>query len=580
MTCLLSLCRGWLIALTLTLASPAMAQGSEFDTGGPAPAAAVPRVEASAKAFPGVLKQWKDAAMKIQERMVKMGLGLLFALAMLQVVLGAGQAALKGHDASQVLIRTTQLLVMTTFYAALIILAPVLLPKVLDEWHRIGGVAAATGPLDPGGIFMMGLSVMDTVRSAIQAKAGGGWTDILRTFGLSIQIFIALIFIFACFLILAAQMAMIMLKAYMWCCVAPLLLGFGGLKSTRDIAMNTLKASIGIGASLLAIYVVAGLAAESVSGFNTLIADFTLENFMPLWTIVGVSFLLALAALQVPKLASDFVNGTISAGLGDAGGAAIAAAAGGAAMAPALGQALGGAANVAGAGIEQLGGVMKAAGSAMASASDHGKTGLDAVAHAAGEMAGGASRVFGGRFDIASTAVGDQVEGAVERFGHGVANSFGGQVAESIESNRGGTMSGVPGAARSAPAGSNPNVGTGGPASGGASSPDVGTRGSAAGSNGGTSPIGGNVALTPNADGSTPGQTTIDSSTRSQASIGADAAGAMSLEQKVDDMHRQLTQPKADPLHAQIKSLEGYIPPTNDQPVGVNANLGGPGADD
>ena len=590
MTTILALVRGLICAIALSFATPAMAQGNEFDTGGPAPAAAVSRLDASGKAFPGVLKQWQAAATTIQQRMVKMGLALLFSLAALQVVWGGGQAMLKGQDVSQALVRTTQIVVMTTLYAAIIIMSPTLLPKILEEWHRIGGYAAASGPLDPGGIFMMGLSTMDTIRASIQEKAGGGWMDILRTFGLSIQIFIALIFIFLCFLILAAQMAMTQIKAFIWCCIAPLLWGFAGLKSTRDIAVNTLKAAIGIGASLLAIYVVAGLAAVSVAGFNTLIAEFTLENFIPLWTVVGVSFLLALAAWQVPKLASDFVNGTISAGLGDAGGAAIAAAAGGAALAPLAGGAAAGVAKAGGAGLEQLGGVMKAAGSAMASANDHGKTGLDAVVHAAGEMASGAGRVFGGRFDMVSSAVGDQVEGAAESFSKGVATSFGGQVADHIDARRGGTMSGVPSAETNTPSGSSPNVGTRGTASGGATSPDVGTggsagrsadAGSAVGPSGGASQIGGNVALTPNADGATPWQTTVDSASRSEASIGADsAAGATSLEQKVDDMHRQMMQPKSDPLHAKIKALEGYIPQTNDQPIGVNANLGGQGVDD
>lgn len=148
--------------------------------------------------------------------------------------------------------------------------------------------------------------------------------------------------------------------------------------------------------------------------------------------------------------------------------------------------------------------------------------------------------------------------------------------------SRGDTIPDVPGASGGAPDGRSPNVGTGGAPSG--SGQSVGTDGDVASGSTGGPPIGGNVALTPNADGSMPGQTTIDSSAALGNASGASleaGGGGKTAEQKIDEIHDQLTKPgEADPLHKRIQALQGYIPANADQPVGVNANLGGGGGEE
>ncbi|MDO8263622.1 MAG: type IV secretion system protein [Gallionella sp.] len=497
---------------------------------------------------PGLMDQWKTITQVFGAEMVKQGANLLFALAGLQFTINGINYLRKGKEIQELVMHMVWTLVTVTFFYTCIIKSPTWFPYILDSWHALGAAGTHTGPLDPGAIISMGISVVETIRSTVAAKAGNSLVDLMSSFSVSLQVQFIEIFILLAFLVLAGQLALAMIKGYMWLCIGPVLLGFGGLTYTKDVAMNTLKSAISIGVTILTCYVVAGIAQASVSIFNQQISTFTIDNWLGLWNCVGVAFMLALAAWSVPKIANDFINGSISGGVGETMATAATAAAGAAALTAGVGGMM---SQVASGAVESLGGIAQAAGAGMNSATDLGKSGLDAVGHAAKEVAGHGGSIVGG-------SVRNMLDTASSGVKEGMNKSFGGQVASSIDASRGGSIS--------------PANGTGS------------KSGSTSGSNppGSDAPSGNANAAgerAPSSSGSSPSNSgglgdANNASLSSGANGGSTASGVPDpLVQRLDNLTAAMENGNKSSTADKIRNLAGYVP--NDQStVGVSANLG------
>lgn len=423
-----------------------------------------------ATGFPTVLDQFKEASSKFGQNMVRVGGQLLFGLASIQVVWNSIDMMLKGSfELKSVMANLVRTCMVTTFFFMMLSKSTTWFPYILSEWNRIGGSAASTGSLDPGGLMFAGISLAEAMRTTAVEKMGNSLADMMRSFSISLQLLVVYIFVLLAFFVLAAQLALAMIKGYLWLCIGPLLIGFGGLKSTRDIAVNTMKAAISIGVVIVTVYVIAGITLLIVPTWNSLITQFTLDNWIPFWGIVVSSGLLALAAWQVPKIANDFINGSVSAGVSEVASAGVTAAAGAVGAATGAGAIAGLAAS---SGASSLSGIMQAASAGMAAAGDAGKSGI-------GQVTSGLGQVAGTAMDMASNATADHGKKVLERIQTAGKDTIGGKIASQLESERGGSIS-MPG---SSPNGS-PNVGTGGNAEGATLSPNSPSGGNPSGQSG------------------------------------------------------------------------------------------------
>lgn len=380
---------------------------------------------------PGLMNQWQTITQQFGAEMVDQGAKLLFSLLALQLTINGIKALIKGEDLIPMLGQFVRTLLTTTVFFLFIVKAGTWFPEIIDSFNSIGGGATKTGPLDPGAIMQLGISVVESIRSAIAAKSGAGITDFMRSVGSSFQSLFVEIFTLLAFMVLAGQLALAMLRGYLWVCIGPILLGFGSLSYTKDIAVNTLKSGISTGVTILTCYVIAGVAEASVDIFNAQIASFTMDNWTGLWNCVGVAGLLALASWQVPKLANDFLNGSVSGGVGETMATAGVAAAAAAAVTGGVGGVL---AQAGQSSLQTLGGLAQAGMSGLNSASDLGKTGLDAVGHAAKEVAGHGGGIVGG-------SVRNMLDTSFSSMKTGMDQSIGGRTSQSIDAARGGSIS-------------------------------------------------------------------------------------------------------------------------------------------
>lgn len=520
----------------------------------------------AADPVPGLMTQWEAITSGFGTMMVNVGAKLLFLLLGLQFTLNGLNALRRGHELPQMVGTFVGSMLTSTFFFAMITLSPSWFPKILAEWNSIGGHATNTGPLNPGAIFGMGISIVETIRSTVAAKSGSSLPDFLRSAAMGFQILFVELFILLAFLVLAGQLALAMLRGYLWLCIGPVLLGFGSLSFTKDIAVHTLKSGISIGVTILTCYVISAVARASTDIFSVQIARFTLDNWVPLWNCVGVSALIALASWQVPKIANDFINGGISGGVGETMATAGVAAAGAGAMTGGVGGVL---ANAGTSAVANLAGLAQAGSTGMSAAHDLGKSGFAAAGHALKEVAGHGSSVVGG-------GIRDTLGGSASNLKQNAAETLGGRTAQSIEAGRGGSFTN---------ASSSPN----------SQGQTKGAAASVPGDGPLAQPSGGDISGPSAADSSQP--TTGESDMSRSNPLGVDShfsnsdmgqASTASFQDPSsnssgisnEELGKQLqavaqSMSSPEPTIAQkLRDATSYIP-NEQQSVGVNANLGG-----
>lgn len=418
-----------------------------------------------------VFDQFRSATTTLSQKMVSYGANLLISLTLLQVAWNGADRFMKGNfEIKSVIGNMVRTSVVTTFFFIVIFKAPTWFLYAIDQWIGLGSVLAGGQAVTPGDLMQLGIDLNNSMQETLKQKAGSGIGAAVESFSIGLQVFFLRLLILFAFFVLSGQLALAMIKGYLWMCVGPLLLGFGGLKTTRDVAVNTLKAVVSHGVIIVTTFVIAGITFLLVPYWNQTISQFTLDDWGPFWNILFSAGLIALTAWQVPKYANDFINGSVSGGISEVSGAAITAAAGAAALGAGAMSAAGAAGGAMGGAASGLNGVMQAIGAGTSAAMDQGASGMGAVVQGVGHAATTGASMLG-------QSARDYGSSVLDKFNAQSGQSLGGQVANKIQSGRGGSIS-MPGAS--------PDVGTGDASSAALSGGDGGGGGSGGG--GGHSP--------------------------------------------------------------------------------------------
>lgn len=501
---------------------------------------AIPQYVGAAETNPaeGALDLYYKATQEFVGAAKKAGAMLLFGLLGIQIAINGVKKLIRPSEMEGLISAIVWPLISTAFFIALIQLSDKLLPKLIDSFTWLGEKASGGMKLSPDEFIFYGIDVAMEMQEKFNALAGDGIFDfIANIFPAMFLLFIQIVVVLS-FAILGMQMALALINAYFWFCVTPILLGFGGLSYTKDMALSSLKGGVAVGVKLMVIYLVAVIALKMAPLWGTLIGTISLDNYKPFW-VVGTSVaLLAYLAMQVPKLAADLLNGTASLTAGDAAtntmmGMAALATAGAGTMA--AGEAM---KHAGGAAAETLGGLAQAGMSGMNSAHDAGKSGLDALGHAAKEVSSHSGGIVGG-------SLLNMLDTSTSNMRRGMDESFGGRVAQSIESSRGGSIS---------------------KADGGGSGGTGSTKSAPAEGVSGSNSSGDSV--------SSPGESGLGDASQASLSSGESAQNSNDkLGQQLEELASAMKGGKAPSTADNIRNLAGYVP--NDQAtVGVNSNLG------
>lgn len=247
------------------------------------------------------------------------GMKLLFGLLGMQITINGIKKLMNPSELDGLVGAVVWPLISGLFFVGLIKFSDTMLPQLVGSFEYLGRQAdGGMMELSPNEFVFHGIDVAMQMQDAYNKAIGpGAVTFLLNIFPALFLLFIQIVVVLS-FAVLGLQMALALINAYFWFAITPILLGFGGLSYTRDMALSALKGGIAVGMKLMIVYFVAAVALKMAPLWGELIGSISLTNFRPFW-VVGTSVaIFAYLSNQVPKLAADLLNGTASLTAGDA----------------------------------------------------------------------------------------------------------------------------------------------------------------------------------------------------------------------------------------------------------------------
>ena len=386
----------WLVvAGLLVLAAPAFADTGGYDVG-------------------NIMDKYQTAAQQFGTAISGAALKLCFTLFTIDVVWTVLGRLIKGADTAEIGVAV----IFRVMWMGLVLWFmnnPSVPLAFVNGFIQLGKTGANTSVISPGDVFWQGVDLVNVMINSFADNATvagvpvpAGIAAMANPFA-AVLIGTSLLVIIICYAMLAAQFAVAWIQLWFYLAVYPIVLAFGAMKWTKDVAMKVFTTPLVYGVRFMAIYFIIAVGTTLAQDFGNEIAQLSLTNLKPIWTVLAGSVLLFMLTLKVPTLASDLLSGTASLSAGD--GAAGALAAGGA-IGAAAGAMYAGGSTVA----NGLAGAIRAGQSAITQAREKGATGLVPTA------AGAAGAV--------GSAVGEAAMEKVKGLGSG---SAGGRLAERID---------------------------------------------------------------------------------------------------------------------------------------------------
>lgn len=270
------------------------------------------------------------------------------------------------------------------------------IPAIIDSFELIGaGAAGMTGPLDPGSVFVQGLSIAGSMLGGASASA-----FMSGDIGSALICVLGALIIVVSFVIITINFVVTLVESYLIVSVGYLFLGFGGSRWTAPYTERYIGLAVSIGIKLVLLYCIIAAGSSLGSGWEAQAATIgtATSPAVVAFDVMGGSLIYMMLCWQIPKLFSSVLGGAPALTGGDLVGAGTAVAGAGLAVAS-----LGAGAVAAAAGAGAAGGGSALAGTSAAAGAGAGGSSAASVVSAVGAGSGPAS---GSSFAAGSSAVG------------------------------------------------------------------------------------------------------------------------------------------------------------------------------
>lgn len=246
------------------------------------------------------------------------------SLAVLEFVWSGAQYALRKNDLPDFITGAfLKMLSLSFFFFVLIDMAPTFIPDIINSFITIGANIGGVPMISvdsPGTFVSLGISMV------VQMFNGLGKLSLGNEIGAIFPVALAALFIFIAFIIIAAQLLIILIESYIVLGAGAVMLGFLGSRWTNTFGEKYYGYAVSIGIKLMVIELVAGLGMKMAGVWMEELLHAQGVHLGMYFDIAMGSVLFAALAMMVPSLAGSFMNGSPSLSLGNVGaaGAAIA----------------------------------------------------------------------------------------------------------------------------------------------------------------------------------------------------------------------------------------------------------------
>lgn len=277
---------------------------------------------------------------------------LFWMLATISMVWTFGMMALRKADLGEFFAEFLRFTITTGFFFWLLTHGPQMAISIINSMRTIGAVAGNVSQvLTPSTPLMIGF---DIVKKAFDSVS---WVHPVDSLGMVLVTLAMLL----CMAIVAANILIAMVTAWIMAYAGVFILGFGGARWTSEMAIGYFKAMLSIGLELMTITLMVGIAISTIDGFYTQVDGSSLYDLMLVFCVTAV---LALLIDKIPPRVAALAGAPIGAGAGHGIGAGtvLAAAAVAGAAAASAGSGLMGGVKSAGGGMSAIMEAYKAAG--------------------------------------------------------------------------------------------------------------------------------------------------------------------------------------------------------------------------
>lgn len=375
-----------------------------------------------------ILLRFENTASGWTNRLVEFGTWLFWGLALISMVWTYGVMALKKADIGEFLAETVRFFATTGFFLWILRNGSAIATSLMDSCRMLASQASGLNKaVSPSGIIDIGFDIAAKV-----ADKSSIWSPTTSTVGLLIATVILIVLT-----LVSLNLLIILITGWILAYGGVFLLGFGGGRWTQDIAISYYKMVLGVGIEMFAMVLLVGIGKSFIDQYYAAMGNDM--AFKELLVMLVVAIVLLLLIDKIPAKLASIVGG--GGGAGGMGGFGLGAALGAAGMSGAM--ASGAAASVMGSAASAAGGgaalkaAFQAAQSAMAESASGGGSSSQSGGSLAGAMGGAARMASLTGAHLAKGAaqtMKNQLDSIKEAAQARISETFGGQVAQSINS--------------------------------------------------------------------------------------------------------------------------------------------------
>ncbi len=245
-----------------------------------------------------------------QPAFVAIGLNLLYSLILIELVWAAMSLALRRAPMEEWFTQIVYQIMFAGLFVWFLVNSQWIAMAVIDSFREAGSTATGLGThIFPSDLLGIGANI-----SSKLWNAGVSW-DVGRTVAIAL---VAIVILLA-FAWMTAMMVLALIEMYLVTAAAPLLLGFGGSRWTKEIALSVGRYVISVGAKLLVLMLLAGILRAIAMDWS---AAFDAGDTRSTDVMAGVALCMAVLTYALPNMVQSIINGSSLYG----GGALMAAA--------------------------------------------------------------------------------------------------------------------------------------------------------------------------------------------------------------------------------------------------------------
>jgi type IV secretion system protein TrbL len=282
----------------------------------------------------GVVRSFQNTMQGFEPRLQALAVGTFGILSVIGLFVALARQAFADGDFSGLLAALVRWILVTGLFLWLLTTVTTWGPAIFDSFKAAAATATGVRIMSPGDVFNFGWQVFSQITDAMTISAPI----------MSVGLFLSAIVIEVVFALMCAAMILTLVQGYFIINCGVLLLAFGALEFTRDIAVAVVRQVFVVGARIFTQLIVVGIGLVLL---RAAVAGFTDITYQQIGMLMGEAIVLLVLTWELPMMVDRMLGG---AGGGNGGalfatGAAVAGAIGGGAS-----RAVGAATSIAGAG--------------------------------------------------------------------------------------------------------------------------------------------------------------------------------------------------------------------------------------